>query len=143
MPICQLTKFSFPDDQLLVFDGDPNLIQALEKFSILLGSTPSENESHSFIFDIPESHSVPTSLALEMVWNSINAELPSSIHLVCGTQTLLLEGNSPCFKLILSLVDVFGKDINSDEIEFYPNEKYKFNIINEILNNMEFMPFFA
>ena len=141
MPATQLSTFSFSNNMNRVFDGDPNIIESLENLSLSLGSKSVEGETHHYTFSFSEDKCVQTATALEVIWYNLNSPTPQAIHLVCKNETLLLEGDSNCFKMIMSLVHVFGKDIFSDTIEFFEYEIFKFNIIKEILDKSDSMPF--
>ena len=137
MPVMQVTTFSFSNNMQLVFDGEPRIIEALEKLSLSLGAIPSEETQHLFTFNMSEDKNYQVSIALEKIWNCLNSSSPFETHIVCGKESFIIEGDTVSLKAILALIQTFGKDIFAETIEFCEEERIKFEVLKELLNKLE------
>lgn len=137
MPTMQVTTFSFTNNMQLVFDGDPRIIEALEKMSLSFGAIPNKETQHHFIFSLREDKISQVSAALEQIWKCLNSHSPFKTHIICGNESFIIEGDTVALKTILALIQIFGKDIFAETIEFAEEERNRFEVLKELMNQLE------
>lgn len=138
----QRTCFS-SGNRSLILETDPSTMDALETIADILGATKyqCECDDHNLIFGSGSSKSNEQSLDLiEMIFSHISECNVAGIHVFYQNKSFIIEGDDEKLKVLISLINVFGKDISSNEVTFSDCEKIAFNTICYVATKLGIMP---
>lgn len=134
----QRTCFS-SGSRSFILEANPNTMDALETIADILGATKyqCEYDDHNIVFGSSSSRANEQSLDLiEMLSSKIPQSNIHKLHVYYQDQELIMEGDDEKLKVLVALIQVFGKTICSDKVTFSDCENIVFNTIHYIAQRL-------
>lgn len=139
--LTQRTCFS-SGTRSFILETDPGVMDSIEKIAIILGGKKLvRSEIHDIVFDSSSAKSNEQSLSLiEMIYSKIPQYNVNKLEIYYQNQSLILEGDDEKLKVLISLINVFGKEVSSSKVIFSDCEKIAFNTICYIATKLGIIP---
>ena len=134
-----MVQFSAGDHHR-VYEADYKMIDVLERISIVLGAVKDDDDPDHFYFELKTMEkSIQALEVIDLIWNSY---IPTgeSVHISCGKEVLVIEGNSKQIKAFLALIQLFDKNVTDGYVEFPENKRNCFNSICEVAETLGIIP---
>jgi len=122
-------------------EGEPLIIDVLEKIAVAFGAHQDEYVRHKFIFDSKSAKMNEYALrSVEKVWDKLYESNITKIKIYYMNECLNLEGDDERFKALIALLRALGKEIHDNEVTFSKSEQASFYAIYDIAEKLEIIP---